>query len=177
MQKNFVLDEPSPEASLIKMEVDASGNGQQPNQAETEKRSPNRTPTNVSPILTPRAGSPNELSSSFLTSILDSKEENQLLEDLFVAVSSSHHSQRTSSDDFSSIEEGPSGNESQPPDPNPDTGSQPQLDGFYGAFTAYHTGKKNPGMPNYDSFLKRDCKVVKRVVWKLNLKSYTTNKV
>jgi hypothetical protein len=115
LQQNFVLDESSgAEMSSIKMEVETEQTHRSPNPTENqfetdisienqfetdtsiEKRSPNRTPTNLSPILTPHVGSPNELNSIFLTSILDTKEESQLLEDLFIAMANAQQPVRTS---------------------------------------------------------------------------------
>ena len=139
-QKKFAINESTPS---MKMEIDASANGHGLQTGDFGAASERRTPTNISPILTPRVGSPNELSSIFLSSILDSKEENQLLEDLFNVVSDPHeHPQQGSLDEGSASE---ASNNSLRTDPLNEANHSREPNSFFGAFTAYHSGLKNFG--------------------------------
>ena len=142
-QKKFAINESTPS---MKMEVDASANGHGLQTGDLGATSERRTPANISPILTPRVGSPNDLSSIFLSSILDSKEENQLLEDLFNVVSDPHeHPQQGSLDEGSASEASNNSFNSLRTDPLNEANHSREPNSFFGAFTAYHSGLKNFG--------------------------------
>ena len=147
----------SPNPADDQFESDISIENQFESDISIEKRSPNRTPTNLSPILTPQVGSPNELNSIFLSSILNTKEETQLLEDLFLAMANAQQPVRTSNVEVptsngssnGSYNGSFNGSSSYSNDfrSNPTSFEEmnKQSNNFFGAFAAYQSDQGNIG--------------------------------